>query len=324
MRFVKNSIKLFGACIVSLILLSGFVLFYSFSGTHIVNNTGATDYKWLPAQFKSNMVEGFSWLRMDNEGFNNIDSSNCSFPDVLLMGSSHWEAINVSKKQNTSYYLSELLSEYRVYNIGTSGHYIYQCAKNLRDAVEYYSPQQYVVVETATVSLDNERMERVINGSLPSIPSYDSGVLSLIQKYCPAIKSIYNCTINWRNANKTTSTQPGIMDLELLDSFIHMMSNSVGNDCKLIIIYHPSTVLDNNGNLLLQTSNADLLSFKNTCAKYSIEFVDISKQVIDLYNRQHRLIHGFENTAVGSGHLNRYGHLLLAEQLASIIKEESN
>ena len=261
---------------------------------------------------------------MDNKGFNNIDSSTSNSPDVLLMGSSHLEAINVDKRENTAYYLSELLPNHSIYNIGISGHYIYQCAKNLSDAVKYYLPQQYVVIETATVSLDNDRMEKVVNGSLSSIPSYDSGALFYVQKYCPAIKSIYNCVTNWKNAEKMTTKQSESMDLNLLDRFIHLMSNSVGNDCKLIVVYHPTTSLDNSGNIVLQTSSSDLQAFRDACEKYNIEFVDISKQVIDLYNQQHRLIHGFENTAVGSGHLNRYGHLLLAEQLASLIKGESN
>ena len=324
MKMIHSTIRCIGACIISLLLLSCFVLIYSYSGTHIENETGATDYKWLPGQYKANMVEGFSWLRMDDEGFNNADCSKNDHPDVLLMGSSHLEAINVSDTENTLYYLSKFLPDYKVYNIGVSGHNIYRCANNLSRAIDYYSPEKYIVIETATISLDNDLMNMVIDGALTAIPSFDSGVLFHIQKYCPAIKNIYNSLTNWRNVEKKEATQHIQMDFTLLDEFIHFMSNSLKNDCKLIIIYHPTSMLDANGNIVLQTSDIDLQVFRDVCEKYEIEFVDTSMQVIDLFNKQHKFIHGFSNTAIGSGHLNRYGHFLLAKQLELIIKEKAN
>ena len=40
----------------------------------------------------------------------------------------------------------------------------------------------------------------------------------------------------------------------------------------------------------------------------------------DLYATEHHLAHGFINTAVGSGHLNKYGHRVIAEKLAEVIQ----
>ncbi len=58
--------------------------------------------------------------------------------------------------------------------------------------------------------------------------------------------------------------------------------------------------------------------------KNDIIFVDTISAFESLYKEKHILAHGFTNTAVGSGHLNEYGHKLVAEVVAKMIKEHSN
>jgi hypothetical protein len=99
LRFFRKSIQLLLAGAVSLAILSIFTLLYNFSGIHIENPSGATDYKWQSGQRKATMTEGFSWLKMDDSGFNNVafDDVGSEQPDILLMGSSHMEAVQVVK-----------------------------------------------------------------------------------------------------------------------------------------------------------------------------------------------------------------------------------
>ena len=60
----------FSGCM-AVIILSMISIFYNYTGVHIENKTGATDYIWEPEQLRTNMTEGFAWLRMDEFGFNN-------------------------------------------------------------------------------------------------------------------------------------------------------------------------------------------------------------------------------------------------------------
>ena len=46
--FVKAGI----AGVIALGLLSAFTIIYSYSGVHIANDTGTTDYKWESNQFR--------------------------------------------------------------------------------------------------------------------------------------------------------------------------------------------------------------------------------------------------------------------------------
>ena len=57
----KMLIKIAAAGMISLVILSGFCLLYSFSGVHISNPSGSTDYKWEPGQWKATMTEGLSF-----------------------------------------------------------------------------------------------------------------------------------------------------------------------------------------------------------------------------------------------------------------------
>lgn len=91
--------------VVALVILSTFTLLYCNSGIHIVNHSGATDYKWEPGQLKTTMTEGISWLRMDENGFNNAYPKEDKVNN-LLMGSSRMEAVNVSPESNTAYLLN--------------------------------------------------------------------------------------------------------------------------------------------------------------------------------------------------------------------------
>ena len=91
---IKNCIKIIIAAIISILIPSLFSLQYSYTGVHIDNDTGASDYKWLPGKLKSNMTEGFTWLRMD-EGFNNSYKSKADHGELLLMGSSHMEVFHI-------------------------------------------------------------------------------------------------------------------------------------------------------------------------------------------------------------------------------------
>lgn len=314
------------AGIIAIILLSAFVLAYSYTGCHVHDESGATDYKWEPNQFMSNMTEGFSWIRMDSNGYNNLTASNES-PDILLIGSSHMEAVQVSENENTGYLLNECLDSLTTYNIGISGHNIYTCIKNISSSLNEFKPQKYVVIETNSVELDVAQMRSVLEGDYPIIPSYDSGLIYYLQKMVPATKTIYNCIDDWRNAGSGASESVEVSTdyssseyKSTLNEFILHASEackSVG--VKLIIFYHPMTEIDGSGNLIDSTDAEALNSFEETCRKNNVTFVNMHDDFFDMYEREHRLPYGFINTSVGKGHLNKYGHRVIAERLSKVI-----
>lgn len=324
-------VKAITAGIISLILLSLFTILYNNTGVHIENPSGATDYFWKPNQLKTTMSEGFSRLRMDENGFNNAASEDEDI-DILLMGSSHMEAVQVSKYENTGYLLNKALEDKRVYNIGMSGHTIYHCANNIENAIKEYNPKDFVIIETATVKLDMQSMEKVLDGTYPHIDSYDKGLLYLIQKSIPAVKTLYKQIDQWRTAENTESAahkngtkfSSGNSDIEILEKFLAKIVSPVySRGTKLIIFYQPDTRIDSLGNLITETDPIALAAFEKACEKNGIIFVDMTDSFQNLYRREYTLAHGFSNTAVGEGHLNAGGHRAIAEKLTAVIQKES-
>ncbi|MCI9098502.1 MAG: hypothetical protein HFH58_01255 [Lachnospiraceae bacterium] len=312
------------ASLLAIVILSLFSYGYSYSGVHIASETGVTDYKWEANQRKAAMTEGFAWIRMDRNGYNNtyteVDKVN-----VLLMGSSHMEAVNVASDKNTGYLLNKLLPGY-TYNIGISGHTIYNCINNLQNAVTEYSPN-WIVIETDRVKLECDKMKDVVDGNFPHIKSYDSGVLYYIQKYVPGVKLIYNQLSNWINMENDDNESIMREDIsenyvEILDEFLSTAASTMTNSQKLLIVYQPKTAIDESGKYLSTSEDRYSEIFRQRCKSIGIEFVDLSEEFEALYTTEHVLAHGFSNTAAGEGHLNETGHKIFAEQVEAVVRRQ--
>ena len=320
---LKIVLKVMISFLLSFILLSGFVRIYSFSGVHITNNTQATDYTWEPRQSKANMTEGFSWLSMDSNGFNNLEPISPKI-DVLMMGSSHMEAVNVSSNSNAVSLLNSMFPDIYFYNIGISGHKIYNVINNIQAAIETFEPTKYVIIETSIVNLDEETMQQVITGNFVRIKSYDSGLVFQVQKKIPLIKTLYKAVEDWRTAG-THDVEPMIETetyAETLKAFLKIAKTACGDQVQLIICYQPATELDNDGSMICVTNPDSLSLFSRACEDNGIVFVDMTEDFQESYQSRSILPHGFTNTAVGAGHLNEAGHEMVADRLAITIREQ--
>lgn len=310
-------LKILIAGIFSLLFLNLFSICFNYSGIHIENKTGATDYTWLSNMLRTNMEEGFSAFHFDSYGFNNVASDDKDV-DILLMGSSHMEAVQVQPAENTGALLRHLLPSKKVYNIGISGHNIYTSVKNMKAAVHYYKPSRYVILETDRVVLNDEKMDEILNGTYPKIPSYSSGLFYQSQIYFPVIKTLYKKMTDWRSADalegKSALNEESKVDVT---EFLKKAAADAGNS-KLIIIYHPMVELNNDGTLEVEKEGIDV--FREACDENGILFVDMSDDFETMYLNEHQLPYGFVNTAVGTGHLNKYGHEVIAQRLAETIQ----
>lgn len=332
MNIKKGLLKIIGAGAISLIILSGFTLVYNYSGVHIKNKSGSTDYKWKSHQYTSNCVEGFNCLRFDENGYNNVYSTEGKeYPDILVMGSSYMEATNVKQDRNAVYLLNELLHkdgcDMYAYNIGVSGHTIYHCANNLEDAVKEFQPTSYVIVETNTIDLNTDSMKEVVEGAWEHIPSYDSGILYYLQKI-PCIKTMYKQMQNMNNqANVANVRQVNAEEKETeddfsnaLDEFLKKMKDAMPSEQqKLIILYHPTLKIQENGTIKSSTNQEKLELFQKLCSQNGIVFIDMTDTFLEAYEKEYILPKGFSNTAVGEGHLNAYGHKMIAEEIEKTI-----
>ena len=61
-------------------------------------------------------------------------------------------------------------------------------------------------------------------------------------------------------------------------------------------------------------------TFEKACKNNNIIFIDTDEDFQKLYKTKHIIPYGFINTKVDSGHLNKYGHEVIAKRLAKGIK----
>lgn len=332
-------IKFIGAFILALIFLNIFCLLYFNVAVHRPSGTGATDYVWEANKFYASAKEGFAFGVTDKDGYNNTyPHKQDQSIDILVMGSSHMEAFQVSQDENATYLLNKQLHDRGnnnfAYNIGISGHDFLRCASDLSNALNTFKPTKYIVLETGSVSFSASNVDAVLNDTYPKIPSHDQGIIGLLQRF-PYLRLTYQqlqsfTGFNGGNDNAFAVAEDKMQTEALTPSYrdgftqlIQKISDTAKKaSIKLIIIYHPEISFSDDGALQIITNTDYLKLFSNACSANGVIFVDMSSKFLSEYQSRRIIPYGFSNTAVGVGHLNKDGHRMVAEMLYQALTED--
>lgn len=322
-------------------VLSVFCLFYYSHGIRKTSTTGATDYTW-ENKWWSLGYEGYAWGSIDDDGYNNPNILSKGEIDILLMGSSHMNANNVSSGYSTGYLLGSLMKEselkYTVYNIGMEGHDFFICSDNLDEALDTYAPNKYVIMETRFSRLPIDSMEEVLNGTRERTPAFDSGLIYYLQKV-PYFRLLHrqirdiglmndtNLLVNSNTEIKEEILKTDSIDeLEdnlyekILDKYMAKLSDEANRKgVTLITFYMPDISIHADGSISTEGTKEDLQLLSKSCNSHNIVFVDLSDVFLQHYEETYELPFGFSNTAIGTGHLNRIGHKLVSDKLFETI-----
>ena len=335
--FTTWLLKAVAAFAVAFLLLSGFCYFYYNLPVHITNKSGATDYLWETNHFSSRGTEGYAATRTDEYGFVNTFPIKKGSVDILVMGSSHGEGFNVGAEENFTYLLNKKLYDNHrdlyAYSICTSGHDLIRCVNNLDTALKIYKPTKYIVMETAGNVFSIDELKQLDAGQITPHKSYDSGMMFYLQKV-DYFRLVYSQLYNALNNASQQAIEPvesapvaRTIDLEeyavYLERMLARASKSAENaGCSLIIMYAPKLAIDYSGNVLPQGNSAQEVLFSELCEKYGITYINMFNDFSEEYNNTLHLPHGFSNTAVGTGHTNKYGHARIAEALYEHIENQ--
>lgn len=327
-RVILWLLKAILAGVTAFAILTGFCSLYYNMPVHHDTTDGATDYSWDRNKFYSRATEGFAWGKTNNEGYlNPFDYSENDEIDILVVGSSHMEAYQVAMDESTAAVLGKLLPGNTVYNIGTSGHDFLVCADNLSAAVAKYNPTRYVLLEISSLQYTDEQLISAISGDVPHLSSSDSGIIGLLQKN-PFLRLMYSQFQSYAapagTAPANSHPVPQVTGKETLyNELISKLHNTVcQNGAQLIIVYHPHLSIKENGEAYIADDPQLSTFFSDICQKNGVKFLDMSSTFMNAYQSTHTLPHGFINTTVGSGHLNKDGHAMIAHAIYKLIAEE--
>lgn len=319
-------IRVLIAGVLACAILTLFCFLYYNIPVHYSNESGATDYVWEQKVFYSRGTEGFACGHTNNEGLlNTFDYTEETDIDILLMGSSHMEAYNVSLGDSTAGVLNQLYGRDCVYNIGVSGHDFFTCASNFNSALDYYKPNQFVIIETHSIEFEDSKLEQVLNNEYPEIPSHNSGIVARLQQnqflrlsYAQVGATIGNATKVEGVESVKSSTNNELLLKELLSSFKNKAEEL---QIKVVLLYHPSINLKSDGTIAFNTDLESLECIENICEDNGIIFVNMQESFVEAYNCDYILPYGFTNSSIASGHLNKHGHRLIAEELYNVLEE---
>ena len=150
--------------------------------------------------------------------------------------------------------------------------------------------------------------------------------MELLQKN-PFLRLIYAQLKNFRGntADDTappTSPETTIGNEENYCALFAKLSDTVSDKgARLIIVYHPSLILNDDGTASANVDKELSEFFAACCEQNGIMFLDMSNRFLESYENEAKLPHGFANTSIGTGHLNKNGHAMIAESLYEIMKE---
>lgn len=306
--------------LLSFMILSVFCYFYYNVPVHEACDDGSTDYVWEKNKKYYVATEGISLGKTNNEGhLSNFDYAIINSIDILISGSSHFQGFSVSQKDNIENVLSNLLADKTVYNISISGHNFKVCVSNLEDAISKYKPK-LIVLETNKVLFSNDELLSMINNDIVDIASNNRGIIGFLQKN-PFIRLAYEQISSFvNNGNNENQTNNILFNADLTDYLLKYIKKICG-DTKVLILYHPTVDINKDGSLSVNSNKNDSSTFSDLCFENDIYFVDMTDRYLYEYEENNIVPSGFINTKIGSGHINKYGHKMIAEELYKVIKE---
>lgn len=327
MRIIKNFLKVILAGIMAVAILCGIFSFYLVMPVHIENPRQNTDYVWPANSRWLKMTEGISWGRFDANGYNN--SEVIENPDILILGSSHMEAINVTQDKNTASVLREQLGgKYTVYNMGISGHHFTKVCKYLPVTLSLFEETpDVIVIETSSTAFSSHDVNALLEGTVGFTASHSTGIVALLQKL-PFCRLLYYQIdaglLDLLMPEKVSAAESGSGSQpsgEVYDRlFRYITAQTADYDTQLVIFYHPAETIQEDGAVLFPVDPATAV-FARKCEEYGITFIDMTDRFYEMYNESHQLPHGFVTGELGDGHLNADGHRVIAEALAEAMAE---
>lgn len=335
MKPIKALFKTVLAGLAALVILSALMFGYYFMPLRENNPKQNTDYVWAPNTLWASLTEGISYGITDADGF--INPEVTEDPDILFLGSSHLQAMNVMPEENMCALLNERFNgEYRAYNMGISGHTIYKVIQYLDASLKIYQKvPKYIIIETSDVALNEPAVKQALSGDVKKTEVVDTGMIAQLQKV-PYFRQMYHQLDNGMlkmllpdnkkkqeslaaNTSQAANEKPAVNEKPYDEMLGYLQKMEKEYDTQIIVMFHPFETINADGTISFsQADHAKV--FSRYAEKYDIGFVDMTNDFETMYDEEHHVPHGFVTGETGVGHLNRYGHAAIAESLYQNIR----
>lgn len=323
------------AGIISITLLSMFSLIYYNPPIAIQQPDLITNFKFKENSNWSYMLEGFGHGKTDKLGYNNAYYMDCSNPDIVFVGSSHLEALQVPQEDNCVYLLNEKFdkdtlphNDFKCLNLGVSAHAFEVSLSNFEYVIDKYKEAKYIVIETSNVEFSPTMLDEIAEAKFHA-PEEEKSFIEKMALKVPYFRLLY------KKINEATAAKKEVVvatndfnnnDINVYIDKMNVILNKVAklsaeNNIKPVVLMHQRFWKDSDGNIITENKEMYINAFKECCENTGIKVIDVTKPMIDRYKTNFDFSYGFSNTSPGEGHLNKTGHRIIAEEVYQSINE---
>jgi hypothetical protein len=331
-----------------------FRLFISSPCTQIFDNE--LGYINQPCSEYLETMEGYSRTRFNSIGFNDQEPLKDNVNKrIFIVGDSYTEGFQVQKEinyaqvaedsLNASDFLSKKIDIIKLARDGfipvhfpiVISRYIETLKPELiflqfssHSGGDLYSKEVKATYSEAgeLISLNMEpKLEDKYKNIFRNFLNNSSLLYYLMRKYnVPIINSIHKLMkyqdIKIKEKNASITNERHIEDMAL--RFTFLIKEIMKFDTKVVILYLPGPgeyLKDNKDHKDKIEPHETLQALELTAGKLNIPLLDTSEAFNKFYKEKHIPLNGFMNSLPGQGHLNKYGHKIVGDEIARYLKD---
>lgn len=298
-----------------------------------------TNYKFKENSKWSYMLEGYGYGKTDSLGYNNAYYTDNAPFDIVFVGSSYLEAIQVPEDCNFVYLLNQKFAEdntadnnFRCFNLGISGHFFEVSASNFEHIAKKYKDAKYIVIEIAKEEYSSDELDAILNGEY-HVPLQKGGYIRELAQKNPYFRLMYKKINELTPTDVSSDTSENetalLSDSEKLQVYNDKMNKILKrisalcaqNGVKPVILMHERFFPDALGNITLENNETYTNAFKDCCLNNNVEIIDVVPSMIKEYKKNYAFSYGYSNGVPGEGHLNKTGHKVIAQAVYKKINE---
>ena len=299
----------------------------------------ATSAIWEPSTVLVNCIEGIGITRIDSHGYANPWGKELDQELVLCIGASYVQSKEVMENQKYTALLNEKLSsgdKLKVYNLSRDAYMYPEIVAGFSAAVEEFPQTKIAVIDVSSTDYSLEELEGALvqrEYSKDQVGDKLYANLSAMEKIKIKIKDYLPITsiLKHQLSQIQKGTKEDVINKEqvqeiskaeymaAVDATMKQMKKNFAG--KIIILYHPIVLLNEDGTISLKEQKYQEL-FAEACEQNGIVFVDMGEDFLQAYEEDYILPYGFHNTTMGEGHINKYGHEMIADKLYETIEKE--
>ena len=340
---VKYILKAFGACLLVFFLANTLMFVYNRQPGWIERSHGATTSIWSPGTYIVQGQEGYGIHKVDPNGYLN-EGTLADDNYVLVVGSSQTEGKEVKAGERYCDILNSALqkeegkekSDLLVYNVSMDANYLPKMISGFTALISEFPNSSCIVLEIGTTDYTGDELQRMLiqreyneaetGEKIRQVLSEKEQLKLLIKEAFPLlnhVKSQYKALEAVNSHSDLTKEETGCKNMELyakqLKEVFEMLDNLY--DGQIIFLYHPTMEITNEGLTAVYEQTTE--QFKQLCDGSGFLFVDMTQTFLKAYETDYIVPYGFGNTTLGTGHLNKYGHKMIAESLYQVMTKNN-